>query len=276
MEAGGSVKGLSYKDLLAERLPREVVSRLPRSFDVIGDIALIKLPEDLKPYGREISEAIAKIHARVRAVYSRGPAEGTLRIPRLHHLWGEERTETVYRENGLRLSVDISKMYVNPRLGSERLRVASEILDGELVLDVFSSYGAFALNIARLRASTVVAIDINTAALEHMARSVRMNKLRGEAHPLVSDALEPPLIGRKFTTVISDNPTNALDAVSKISDLLRKGGRAYIYALTEDPEIFRARISEASGNALIVVEVRRVKEYSPSLSIHVFKCIKIS
>ena len=261
-------RGVTYRDVLREVLPRDVVERLPRSFDIVGDIAIVRIgEEDLLVYGKEISSAIMKIHRRVKAVYARGPVKGLLRIQRLEHLGGERRTETVYRENGLRFSVDIAAMYVNPRLSSERLRVAMEIGEGELVLDMFSGYGAFALNIAKIRRCLVVASDINSTAVTHMRRSIYMNKLVGDVMPLVSDANNVPLRGI-FTTVIADNPTNVLNSARSIADALTRGGRAYIYALTNDPEEMRKKIEEASGARLTIKSYHRVREYSPKLNIY--------
>jgi tRNA (guanine37-N1)-methyltransferase len=268
-------RGLTYRDLLSDILPRDVFEKLPRSFDIVGDIAIIRIDErELLKYGGEISNAIMKIHKRVRAVYAKGPARGSLRIQQLEHLGGERRTETIYKENGLRFSVDIAKMYVNPRLGSERLRIAMDIKDGELVLDMFSSYGAFAINIARIRRCLVVASDINSDAVTHMKRSIYMNKLLGEVMPLVSDANNMPLRG-VFTTVIADNPTNILESVEAITNALVKGGRAYIYALTDEPEAMGREIERSSGFRLAIKTYYKVKEYSPRLNIYRYLAIRV-
>lgn len=269
------VRGTTYRDLLEGILPRDVIDRLPRSFDIVGDIAIIKIGDsDLLKYSHEISRAIMKIHKRVRAVYARGSTRGLLRVQSLEHLGGEKRTETIYKENGLRLSVDIASMYVNPRLGSERLRIAVEVRDGELVLDMFSSYGAFAINIARIRRCSIVASDINTVAVSHMRRSIYMNRLVGEIMPLVSNAKSMPLRG-SFTTVIADNPTNIIESVSTIADMLIRGGRAYIYAITDDPQATWRKIEELSKARLALRSYHAVREYSPRLNIYRYLAVKI-
>jgi tRNA wybutosine-synthesizing protein 2 len=74
-----------------------------------------------------------------------------MRIHSIRHIGGERRTTTIYKENGIYFSVDIASMYVNTRLASEGLRVVREIADESLVLDLFSGYGGFALNIAKIR-----------------------------------------------------------------------------------------------------------------------------
>ena len=272
LDASSAAKGATYRDLLAGRLPREVAERLPRSFDIIGDIAVIRLDEDLIAYGEEIASAIMKIHKSVRAVYARGPATGLLRIHGLRHIGGEERTSTIYRENGIAFSVDIAYMYVNPRLASERLRIAQEVADGELVLDLFASYGGFALNIARVRSATVVASDINARAVEHMRRSIYMNRLRGQVYPVVTDSASPPLRSR-FRVVIADNPTNIEPFIDAIEAALVERGRAYIYILADSATDAAETISRRSSSRLRVVHCAEVREYSPKLGI--YRCLSV-
>ncbi len=263
------LRGVSYRDLLVGSLPEDVVSRLPRSFDIVGDIALIRLDDDLITYGREISEAIMRIHRGVRAVYARGSAEGSVRIHGIRHIGGERRTTTVYKENGIYFSVDIASMYVNTRLAGERFRVAREVADGSLVLDLFSSYGGFALNIAKIRRAEVVAIDINPYAVDHMRRSIAMNRLRGSVYPIITDSKSPPLRGG-FDVVIADNPTNVEPFIEVIEDLLKRGGKAYIYLLAESIEDATNRINTKSPK-LEIESCAEVKEYSPKLRI--YRCI---
>jgi tRNA (guanine37-N1)-methyltransferase len=257
----GTLLRTTYRDLLRGRLPDDIVARLPRSFDLVGDIAIIRLDEDLIEYGPEIAEAIMRIHRRVRCVYARGPVQGTPRIQRLHHIGRERRTETIYKENGVLFSVDIASMYVNTRLSSERLKIAMEISDNETVLDLFSGYGAYALNIARIRRASVIATDINRESIIHMVKSIYMNKLAGTVHPLVSDAESPPM-RRGFDVVIADNPTDMDRYIETIAGLVRRGGRAYIYILVERPEDGVDRIERLSRGALRVSDLHRVREHT--------------
>jgi tRNA (guanine37-N1)-methyltransferase len=244
------LRGISYRDLLVGSLPENVLSRFPRSFDIVGDIALIRLDDDLIVYGGEIAEAIMRIHS-------------------IRHIGGERRTTTIYKENGIYFSVDIASMYVNTRLASEGLRVAREIADGSLVLDLFSGYGGFALNIAKIRWAEVVAIDINPYAVEHMRRSIAMNRLRGYVYPIITDSRSPPLRG-EFDVVIADNPTNIGSFIEIIEDLLKRGGKAYIYLLAESAEDATNKINTKSSK-LEVELCGEVKEYSPKLRI--YRCI---
>ena len=64
--------GRTYKDILRGRIPEHVLSRLPSSFDVIGDIAVINLKEganDVLKYGVVIADALMGVARNVKSVY---------------------------------------------------------------------------------------------------------------------------------------------------------------------------------------------------------------
>lgn len=263
------MKGLSYRDLLRELLPGEVVERLPRSYDIIGEIAVIKLPEDMMSYSRQVAEAIMKIHRNVRSVYARKSVSGVYRVAELVHIGGEDRSETIYVENGVRFYVDIKKMFVNPRMSTERLRILGRVRDGEKVLDLFAGYGAFSLSIARYRDVYIVAVDINQDAVEAMKRSLSMNRLRGSIDPVVAEAscLGESLSREYFDVVIMDNPTVIERFLYLIPRLLKRSGRAYVYILATD---LRPLLEHIERLSLRVSECVVVREYSATKNI--FRC----
>ncbi|MEZ0290382.1 MAG: methyltransferase domain-containing protein [Sulfolobales archaeon] len=259
----------SYRDLVKDHIPPDLYSKLPRSFDVIGDIALIKLPDELIPYAPQISEAIMRIHRNVRSVYVRKRVSGVYRVHELIFAGGVEKSETIYTENGVRFYVDIKKMFVNPRMATERLRIAGMIRDGELVLDLFSGYGGFSLNIARLREVFIVAVDLNPEAINALRRSIELNKLKGYIEPIHAEArfLVESLREGIFDVIILDNPTMIESFVECIARLLKDRGRVYMYVLTKDIESFRDRVERIG---LEVRECIDVREYSPEE--YIYRC----
>ena len=196
------VEGLEVKDVeLEERegstnLKKCIEKKLgkgewPRSFSVVGDIALISLndPELLK-YKDVIAECIMKVQKNVKSVWAKLGTEGETRTARLVYLGGENRTETVYTEHGLRFKVDLAKVYVNPSLAHEHSEVAKIIREGEKVLDMFAGAGFFSMHIASRVSAEVVAIDVNPYAIKCMIDSIELNKkkLKGTVIPILSDA----------------------------------------------------------------------------------------
>jgi len=169
---------------LAERISPSLLSSLPRSFDVVGDITVLQLDSDLAAYETSIAEAIMEVHPNVRAVFAKsGDVSGTERIRPLRHIAGENRTKTIHKEHGCFFRVDLSKVFFSPRLSTEHQRIAQKVDKGERVVDMFAGVGPFSILIAkRLDDVRVEAIDANPQAVEllrenftHVASRVIMN-----------------------------------------------------------------------------------------------------
>lgn len=185
---------------------RDLVPNL-RSFYIIGDIALVSPKSDINP--ERVAEAIMKINKNVNAVYIRRKVSGQLRINELIYAGGEKRTKTIYKENGLRFSVDISKVYVNPSLSNERLKISLQTISGIKILDAFTGYGAIALTIASRNSSYIVAGDLNIDGLYLLLESLNLNLkiLKGVIDVVQYDAKFLPFRDDSFDLTIADNPT---------------------------------------------------------------------
>ena len=134
-------KRISYRKIA--KVPEELRSQLPSSFDIIGTKALVKLPESLRQHGTEIGEAILKAHPSLDSVFEDRGVEGEFRTRAVKRLAGSGVTETVVTEYGLRFRLDVSKTFYSPRLASERKLVCASIRAGERVLDMFAGVGPF-------------------------------------------------------------------------------------------------------------------------------------
>jgi len=263
-------RGLTFKDLLVERIPEEVLNRIPRSFDIIGDIALIELsPEDAKIYGKIIAEAIMKLHPNIKSVYARGRTLGLERVRELMHIGGEKRTTTVHREYGLKIFVDIARVYFNPSLAEEHRRIATYVKDGELILDMFAGTGPFSLHIASIRKATVISIDVNPRAIECLRVSIMLNKLRGDLHPLVADSsYVASMFLSQFDRVIMNLPQNSLNFLSQALEITKRNAYIYLYTIapscSDAVKMLQSTISKISVDKKVKVEnCVRILPYSP-------------
>jgi tRNA (guanine37-N1)-methyltransferase len=173
--------------VLGER-GRWVWSRL----EVIGDIAVIKKPiygdltlEDFVVLAEELLKVVP-----VKSVWlAVTPVSGPYKTRGFVHLAGEPRSWTIYREHGCSFKVDITKVFVTPRLGHEHLRVAKLVRGGEVVVNMFAGVGVFSIVIARLsKPGRVHSIDINPEAYNMMVENIRLNKVEGIVVPYLGDA----------------------------------------------------------------------------------------
>src|SRR5262249_55187053 len=152
------------------------------------------------------------VHKNLRTVLKKlGPMEGEYRVRRVKPIAGEERTETIYKENGVLMKLDVSKVYFSVRLSSERKRIAELVMPNERVRVLFAGVGPFALAIAKRRPEAeVVAVEINPEAVRYMRENIALNKIRN-MEALESDArsLDLRALGRKFDRVVMPLPKSA-------------------------------------------------------------------
>ena len=182
--------GGSLKLLLANRLKPDELKLLYKSYDIIGDIAVIRVPEALQEQSEIIAEAVMQTHKRVRSVWRQvGPVSGDLRLRELEWVVGERRTETVHREHGCVFKVDLRKCYFSPRLSYERVRITRQVQPGEVIVNMFAGVGCYSIMIAKhSEASKIFSIDINPVAVKYMRENVELNKVKERVLPLEGDA----------------------------------------------------------------------------------------
>jgi tRNA (guanine37-N1)-methyltransferase len=174
---------------LGETLPQGSASAY-KSFDIIGDIAITKLPTPSPENAKGAAEAIMKVHRNVKAIFVQtSPVAGDFRLRGLTHIAGENRTLTFHRESGCAFAVDVETCYFSPRLSHERMRIAQLVQPGETVVNMFAGAGCFSVVIARhSQTAKVYSIDVNPAAVQFMRENVRLNRVYGRVVPLLGDA----------------------------------------------------------------------------------------
>jgi len=263
-----STLGLSFKDLLEGLIPEDVLKKIPSAYDVIGDVAIINIPEDLLEYGKLIGEAISKVSRNVRAVYAGSYVRGEYRVRELRHIYGEPVSKTTHKEYGLRISVDVLRTYYNPSLAEEHRRIAESVGDGELVGDLFCGVGPFSLHIASLRNATSYAVDFNPDAVRCLIESIEMNKkrLKGKIVPVLSDVKDflKVVSNSVFDRVIMNLPLEALKYIPLVSSKLRSGGTLHAYIISYSTEEARHSLTEVIDTSIFsVISVRRVLDYAP-------------
>jgi len=176
--------------LLVGRLPPQELDLLFKSYDIVSDIAVIRIPETLKPRSRIVAEAIIQTHKNVRTVLLQSsPVSGDFRLRQLEWVTGEKKTTTVHKEFGCLFEVDLEKCYFSPRLSFERKRIASLVQPCEIVVNMFAGVGCFSIVMAKhSEVERVFSIDVNPFAFEFMLKNVRLNRVQNKVIPILGDA----------------------------------------------------------------------------------------
>ncbi|MDH5447967.1 MAG: class I SAM-dependent methyltransferase family protein [Candidatus Bathyarchaeota archaeon] len=178
------------KAALKEKLSPEELALVYKSYDVIGDIAVIRVPEQLLPLSETIAEALMQQHKHVKAVWQQSsPVSGDFRLRKLEWVAGEKKTETIHKEHGCLFKVDIKECYFSPRLAFERMRIANLVEDNEVVVNMFAGVGCYSIIIAKhSKATKVYSIDINPVAVRYVRENVLLNKVIDKVMPIEGNA----------------------------------------------------------------------------------------
>ncbi|MGQ9640864.1 MAG: class I SAM-dependent methyltransferase [Candidatus Bathycorpusculaceae bacterium] len=178
------------KQVLLEFIPEKDLANIYNSYDIVGDIAILRLNEEAKKYGKIVAEAVLNIHKNVKTVLAQtSPVSGDFRLRRLEYVAGENKIVTVHKESGCHFLVDLEKCYFSPRLFFERMRIAKIVGNEEVVVNMFAGVGCFSIIIAKhSKAQKVYSIDVNPTAFQFMQENIRFNGVFGRVIPMFGDA----------------------------------------------------------------------------------------
>jgi tRNA (guanine37-N1)-methyltransferase len=140
----------NLKEVLAEKLEPQQLKQIYKTYDVVGDIAIVRVPEAQSSLSKLIAEAVMNTHREVKSVWRQvSSVSGDYRLRGLEFLLGEKTTETRYKEHGCVYKTDLRKAYFSPRLSYERLRIAKLVQPKEVVFNMFAGVGCYSIAIAK-------------------------------------------------------------------------------------------------------------------------------
>lgn len=272
-----------FVQLLVERFGEDAVKGVLSSYDVVGDIAVVQIPKEMEGGGakgkegcsveREVGELLLEGDSKVKAVWKKtGGREGEFRVTKLAHLAGEKRSETEYVENGVRMRLDIAKVYFSPRLSNERKRIMEAAGDRENVLVLFAGVGPFALEIGKAHPkSRVAGVELNPDAARYFKENIALNKLKN-VEAVLGDAREACKV--RFAgwaeRIAMPLPMGAEEFLESAFLAAREGCIVHFYRMVEREkglENAKKRINEVArkmGKNVEFVFEREVRPYSAS------------
>lgn len=298
---------ISLRDAMIGIVEEPLLLMVPKRFDYVGNVAVISIPPELEAYKKSIASKLFSMRGNTRAVLNKvSKLEGEHRVADFELLIGET-TETIHRENGYTYKLDVKKVFFNPRLYSERRRVASKIKSGENIIIPFAGVGPFVLPAAG-KGAKVYAIEINPDACACLRENIRINRLEGQitviqgdfenvSYMLNSAKTSEGLVSTAFSSLhVCLNPEKAKDEsfqipengfdraivptpygmdhfLGEISKLVRKEGYIHFYTFKAESQI-PGLINEYEKLGLEVELYRRTGNVAPGISRWVFDLIK--
>ncbi|GGL46390.1 class I SAM-dependent methyltransferase [Halocalculus aciditolerans] len=251
------------------------IDAAPSSWAVVGDVILVRFPEDYPDERREtVADALLSVHGNVDTVLARRGIDGEFRTPDVEVVAGSGDTETVHVEHGTKYALDLSTVMFSPGNQAERARMGGVVSEGERVLDMFAGIGYFTLPMARAGAH-VAAVEANPDSFRFLAENVQLNEVAANVDTYLGDCREvAPELDPAERVVLGyydafDPDAGYLDAAL---DAVASGGTLHVHTACPDdrlPDRPRTRLLDAAERAGRTVEidaVRDVKSHSEGVT----------
>lgn len=263
------------REAVGEAVPSDVINRLPRSYDIVGDIGILELDDDLQPFSKSIANGLMKLNPHLRLVVQKTEkTSGQYRIRGVEVISGVGSTETVHVEFSSKFHLDVMSVYFNPRLAYERMRIASQVKEGEVVVDMFAGVGPYSILIAKKqRGARVFSVDLNPSAFKYLRENVFENKVADRVTPYLGDVREfasnsPGIADR----VIMNLPADSQEFLGAASKLLKEnGGIVHFYCFASRgvelrylSDAFRSGIESYGRRVLSLAFLRIIREVGPN------------
>ncbi|KAL8127197.1 tRNA (guanine(37)-N(1))-methyltransferase 1 [Apium graveolens] len=266
-------------EILEALLPEGLI--VPSAFETVGHIAHLNLRDEHHSYKKLIAKVVLdKNQPKIQTVVNKTDAiHNDYRTMQLEVLAGNHSLVTTVVENGLRFQVDLSTVYWNSRLSTERQRLLNCFTQDDIVCDVFAGVGPIAIAAAK-RVRHVYANDLNPNAVDFLQKNCVINKLERKIEVFNMDGRRfiDSVIGSSkvkcITQVVMNLPNDAaeyLDAFigsfgnyDNTKTFTLPKIHVYGFSKAQDPEFeFQERIRIALCEVAFEIQLHRVRLVAP-------------
>lgn len=262
---------MNLKERLKGKIPEEKLEYAPKSFEIIGKIAILKIDENLEEEKNLIAEEVMKQHPRLKTVLNKiKKREGEFRTADYEILKGEE-TETVHKEYGCRYKLDPRKVYFSERLGHERERVMKKVEEGEVIHALFAGVGPYPIMIAKNKnPEKIYAIEKNPDGFKYLKENIMLNNVSDKVKAYKGDVREIlPEIGVKANRTIMPLPKTGENFLDLSFEYTKQGGVIHYYDFEREENLWDSVIekiekaAEDQNKDIEVLEKEICGHYAP-------------
>ena len=263
-------KNLKY--YLKGKLSEKELQLVPSSFDIVGDILIFSdFPKDLVKKERLIGKNILKNYPYIKTILKKTKKySGKFRVPKLKVIAGENRKETVCKENNVFIKLDVEKVYFSVRMSSERKRISELVKPNESVLVMFSGSGIYPLVIAKnSKCKEVYGIEINPTAHKYAIENIKKNKLEDKIKLLYGDVRKIMLrLNKKFDRILMPLPKGAESYLDLALKHIKKNGIIHFYDFLHENEFEKSeekikKACEKSRKKCKILNTVKCGQYAP-------------
>jgi len=273
---------MGFKDKLKEKLKdtltEEELSILPRGFQTLGKVIILKLNPILNGKKNIIGKACLELFPNIRSIYiNLGKVIGVFREPEnIEYIAGEDNPIVEHKEHGIIYRFDITKIMFSKGNINERKYLATLVKDGEIIVDMFAGIGYFSLPIAKHSVpEKIFSIEINPISYKFLIENIKINHLEDIIIPIFGNSKKEVVnlskSGIKADRVIMGVLPAPKDFVKEALSLTKDNGTIFHYegvvSKNEFTSLFEEFKEEANkiGFKSELRQQRIIKNYGPNL-----------
>jgi len=254
-------------------LPDGLTDNIPRRWEKIGDVLIIKLAPHLQRYRREIGRVYAEVLHCKTVLQEKHGISGVYREPHLEIIYGDKNTETIHMENRIRYMLDPQKIMFSSGNMDERIRMSRISKNNEIIVDLFAGIGYFTLPLAVYsRPQHIYACEINPLAYKYLCKNIVLNDVTTIVEPLLGDnrnVAPRNVADRIIMGYIKDTHTFLPTAFNCLKD---KGGVIHYHEVLPNellPDHLKKKlidIAQKHNKKIRFLKYRHIKSYSPGVT----------
>ena len=266
------------KDALIGILTDEELLALPRGFQTIGNVVIIKVNPILLGKKEIISQKYLDLLPSIKSVYlNSGRVKGQFRTPeQIEFLVGVENSLVEHKEHGVIYKFDFTKIMFSMGNLNERKHLATLVKEGEVIVDMFAGIGYFSLPIAKhSKPKKIFSIELNPNSFKYLTENVKLNHFEDIITPIEGDSkievINLSKSGVKADRIIMGVFPAPKDFIKEALTLAKIEGTIYHYEGIVDKEKYLdlfnefKEIAEKNDFKCDLLAKRFVKSYGPGL-----------
>ena len=273
---------MGFKEKLKAELggilsPQEL-ELLPRGFQTLGKVIILKLHPDLIIHKNIIAQKLMDLLPSTESVYlNKGIIKGSFRTPEnIEYVAGKEDSIVIHKEHGVSYKFDFTKIMISQGNLAERKHLATLVKDGEVIVDMFAGIGYFSLPIAKIsNPKQIYSIEINPYSFKFLVENIKLNQLENKITPINGDCKEEVLKlsnnGVKADRVIMGVFPAPKEYIKEALTLHKETGTFYHYEGVIDNDNYSdlyqefEKIVKENQLGSELIDKRIVKSYGPRL-----------
>ncbi len=273
---------MNFKNKLKENLKGilgdEELTFLPRGFQTLGNIIILKLNPKLINKEHLIAKAYLELLPRIRSVYiNRGRIVGTFRKPeQIELIGGEDDPIVEHKEHEVIYKFNITKIMFSKGNINERRYLATLVKNREVIVDMFAGIGYFSLPIAKHSSvGKIYSIELNPESYKFFVENIKLNHLESKIVPIngncKTEVIKLSESGIRADRVIMGVFPAPKEYIQEALTLVKDGGTMFHYEGVVEKKNYSHLfddfndIAQEEGFKSVLKHHRFIKSYGPNL-----------